>query len=274
MSNQKPRMTTQLLELATRVCERLAPQGLLRMDYERARHQVEANTPGNPAAYGYKVYSQCDEDGIIAYIFSLIGARNKTFVEIGCSDGLENNTHALLLRGWRGVWIDADKKKINSIERTIPSNSKLTVRCVKISEGNVCDVIQSSQSGLNTTEIDFFSLDIDGQDLHVTTAFLATFKPRVICMEYNAKFPPPLEISVSRNGDAWGGDDYQGASLCSFVKVLNESGYALVACSLSGVNAFFVNTREAATFPSFAPEQIYQPARYHLRHLRSGHRAS
>ena len=49
--------------------------------------------------YGFKVYSQCDEDGIIQEIFKRIGEESRTFVEFGVGDGLENNTVKLLLEG-------------------------------------------------------------------------------------------------------------------------------------------------------------------------------
>ena len=42
--------------------------------------------------FGFKVYSQNEEDGIINEIFQRIGTTNKTFVEIGVGNGLENNT--------------------------------------------------------------------------------------------------------------------------------------------------------------------------------------
>lgn len=48
--------------------------------------------------YGYKVYSQNDEDGIIEEIFERIGITNKTFIEFGLQDGLESNTHYLLFQ--------------------------------------------------------------------------------------------------------------------------------------------------------------------------------
>jgi hypothetical protein len=43
-------------------------------------------------AYGFKAYSQTDEDGIIQEIFRRIGVTTSTFIEIGVGDGLENNT--------------------------------------------------------------------------------------------------------------------------------------------------------------------------------------
>ena len=39
--------------------------------------------------FGYKVFSQNDEDGIINEIFNRIGTTNKFFVEFGVQDGLE-----------------------------------------------------------------------------------------------------------------------------------------------------------------------------------------
>src|ERR1041384_5411568 len=56
--------------------------------------------------YGFKVYSQNDEDGITQEIFSRIGTTSKTFVEFGVGNGLENNTLTLLLKGCNGRWIE------------------------------------------------------------------------------------------------------------------------------------------------------------------------
>ena len=52
-------------------------------------------TPGNPVCFGCRSYSQCDEeDGIIRECLARISGTahlSKTFLEIGCGDGLENN---------------------------------------------------------------------------------------------------------------------------------------------------------------------------------------
>ena len=80
--------------------------------------------------YGYKVYSQCDEDGIIQEIFNRIGTTNRKFVEFGVQNGLECNTHFLLHKGWEGVWIEANKKHFGNLckyfEKPI-QNNKLKV---------------------------------------------------------------------------------------------------------------------------------------------------
>lgn len=256
------------------VSERLQTQAALRSGYDRIKHEVQITTPNNPAAFGYKIYSQCDEDGIIDNIFSRIGEGRRLFMEIGCSDGLENNSHALLLKGWRGIWIDADSNKIRSIRHSLPSTAKLIVDHQLVTPENIGSILKSTLDHFNADTIDFLSLDIDSDDLDVMVALLQKTHPRVICAEYNAKFPPPMIVSVDKNCPGWAGDDYHGASLMCFTDALRDAGYRLVACTLSGVNAFFVRDVDADRFQRYTVQQLYQPARYYLRLLRSGHRPS
>ena len=247
-------------------------QSVLRREYDHIREEISLRTPNNPALFGYKVYSQFDEDGIIAYVFSKIGEGDRVFVEIGCSDGLENNTHALLLQGWRGVWIDADADKLRFIAKHVPASPKLVVKQAFVSAGNAGAIVSDALATLSAQAVDLLSVDIDGDDLNVLSSLLAVLKPRVICTEYNAKFPPPMKIAIKpRSGQSWAGDDYHGASLGSFIDVLHSRGYRLIACGVSGVNAFFVRDDDAGQFPAHTSEQLFQPARFHLRRLASGH---
>lgn len=64
----------------------------------------------------------------------------------------------------------------------------------------------------------------------------------MIVVEYNAKFPPPIHWTVRYDpACAWAGDDYQGASSQSFADLFGATGYRLVACNLTGVNAYFMS---------------------------------
>src|ERR1700761_1083021 len=65
--------------------------------------------------YGFKVYSQCDEDGIIQEIFRRIGTGNKRFVEFGVETGIECNSVKLLIEGWHGLWLDGSPDNIVKI---------------------------------------------------------------------------------------------------------------------------------------------------------------
>src|SRR5262245_10338826 len=46
--------------------------------------------------YGFKMYSQNDEDGILQEMFRRVGTANRTFIEFGVQNGFECNTAKLL----------------------------------------------------------------------------------------------------------------------------------------------------------------------------------
>ena len=102
--------------------------------------------------------------------------------------------------------------------------------------------------------------------------------PRVVIIEYNAKFPPPTQWVLDYNQHhVWDGSDYFGASLSSLVALADKRGYHLVCCSIAGVNAFFVRKDQIGNkFQApFTAENYYQPARYYLSQaFFSGHPVS
>ena len=64
---------------------------------------------------GFKVFSQTDEDGILLYIFSIIGTTNKRSVEICAGDGIECNTANLIINhGWNGLLLDGDEALVRT----------------------------------------------------------------------------------------------------------------------------------------------------------------
>ena len=226
--------------------------------------------------YGQKIYSQNEEDGIIREIFNRIGTSNKIFVEFGIGDGLENNTLALLLSAWKGLWIEGSSSSVNKIKakfKSVINNERLKVVEAFITKDNINEIISAN---IPDKEIDLLSVDIDGNDVHVFNE-ISVINPRVVVIEYNAKFPPPIMFSVDYNpAHMWKGDDYMGASLEYIEKNLDAKGYNLVGCDLSGSNAFFVR-EDLVTDKFLAPytaERHYQPARYYLVGGFVGHRAT
>jgi len=234
--------------------------------------------PGNPVAQGWKSYSQCDEDGIIRECLSRISGAaplSRTFVEVGCSNGLENNTHQLLLDGFRGVWVDGDEANVDAIRDALGSTSfdDLLVMRTFVTATNAAALARDMEGFLGAADIDLLSLDIDGNDTYVMDAMLSVLKPKLICVEYNAKFRPPTALTIAYDAThRWHGGDYFGASLQYWADQLRD--YRLVCCNLSGANAFFVRRDLAAGFPEYTVEQLYQPARYHLVEAASGHPAT
>lgn len=189
--------------------------------------------------YGFKVYSQSDEDGIIQEIFRRIGINNRTFVEFGVESGLENNTLKLLLEGWRGLWLEAGAKNVISIKKRfsdVIADKRLGVREAFITAENINDLIRDWGTG----EIDLLSIDIDGNDFYVWQA-ITVINPRVVVIECNWKFRPPLSIVQAYDPQSvWRGTDYMGASLEALTRLGARLGYSLVGTTVMGLNAFFV----------------------------------
>ncbi|HEY3918077.1 MAG TPA: hypothetical protein VGL83_09800 [Stellaceae bacterium] len=214
---------------------------------------------------GAKIYSQSDEDGIIDEIFRRIGTSSRRFLEIGVGDGLENNTLALLVQGWTGSWIDGSPQNAAKIcARFAPmlKDGRLRFLERRVTLATLDEVLRETGGA---DGLDLFSLDIDGNDYHIAAHMQLT--ARVIVLEYNARFAPPVDwIMAYDENHVWRGSDHFGASLVSYATLLRDKGYSLVGCNLSGTNAFFVRgdlVGELFLGP-FTAETHYEPARYWL----------
>ncbi len=246
-------------------------------ELDELRVQVATSVPGNPAVQGWSSYAQCDEDGIIRECLLRISRSvplSNTFVEIGCGNGLENNTHQLLLDGFRGGWLDGDPVNFKFIthwlEPALATSHRLSIRNTFIDAENMAAEVSAFVEFLGTPDLDLFSLDTDGNDILLVQESLKVCRPKLLCVEYNAKFRPPSRVAISYNPDhQWAGDDYFGGSLQSWVDGLN--GYTLVCCNLSGANAFFVRDDLLEGFDKYSVAQLYQPPRYWLAGRPGGH---
>jgi hypothetical protein len=240
----------------------------------RLRNAPRLADPRRLEHFGFRAYSQNDEDGIVAEIFARIGTTNRRFLEIGAGEGLENNTAYLLAGGWTGGWIEGGKKEGARIQSSFAEplhNGALRLANAFVTRENVNDLVASL--GLEG-EIDFLSLDIDGNDYHVFEALTAV-RPRAIALEYNAAFRPPMAFISPYNAERrWGGDYNYGASLVSLTELAGRRGYTLVGCNMTGVNAFFVREEFAGHFsgPHTAATFYNEPAYELTDAFRSGHR--
>lgn len=152
--------------------------------------------------------SQSNEDLIIAEIFHRIGETNRRFFEFGSGDGRQNNSIALLKRGWSGTWCEPHKRRyLSARERW--ADYPVLIRRRRITPEKVNVAVDEP--------LDFLSIDIDGNDYAVWEALVA--KPRVVCIELWT----PLDVMT---------------------KLANDKGYEFYCLSASGVNAFYVD-REA-----------------------------
>ena len=223
--------------------------------------------------YGFKTYSQNDEDGIIEEIFRRIGINNRRFVEFGVENGFQCNTAKLLIEGWRGLWIEANSKMVvqmNEHFRPFISDGRLKLLESLVTAENINSLfIKADLVG----EIDILSIDIDYNDYWVWKA-IEVIKPRVVVIEYNCSLRPPLSLVVPYEPTGiWKGGNYFGASLEALVRLGRAKGYRIVGCSFAGTNAFFVRDelcRDLFLEPATA-EEHYEPERYFMRLAPSGH---
>lgn len=210
----------------------------------------------------FRVFSQTGEDGIIDYIFSKIGTKNKTFVEFGVQDGKECNTANLSINfGWKGLLIEGDKAYATKAKRYY-AGRQVKVAEAFITKDNINLLI--SENDING-EIDLLSIDIDGNDYWVWKEINA-ISPRAVIIEYNSSFGHrPIAIKYSPNFErlrAHKSGLYYGASLSAMTKLGKSKGYVLVGCCSTGFNAFYVRKDAAKNkIKELTPEEAFYAER-------------
>jgi hypothetical protein len=216
-----------------------------------------------------RCYSQNGEDGILLYIFSLIGTTHKKVVEISAGDGIECNAANLIINhGWFGLLIDGNKKLIER-GRKFYSRCRDTAGCPPflkhawITKENINEIIREEDF---TGEIDLLSLDLDGVDYWLLQE-LSVVSPRVILVEYQNIWRAEKAVTVPYQPDFQFdadkfGKNYFGASLPAFVKLLKNKGYRYVGSQSLGFNAFFIKNGIGEDFlPEVPVEDIFKQAK-------------
>jgi len=213
---------------------------------------------------GFRVFSQNDEDGILLYIFSLIGTFNKRAVEICAGSGVTCNTANLIINhGWDALLFDGNETAIksgqdfyNRCKDTYIFPPKLIHAWIEME--NVNALIRNH--GFEG-EIDLLSLDVDGVDYWIWKA-ISCILPRVVVLEYQDIWGPEKSVTVPYKRDFKRFDthpDYCGASLQAFVKLGREKGYRLVGCNRYGFNAFFIRSSIGEEiFPEIPPHECFK----------------
>ncbi len=203
---------------------------------------LEDDRGGPVAMCGRKYFSQSDEDGITLEILRRIETQNGTCVEIGCGNGLENNSLILLAQGWKAVWIDG-------IQLAFDSNCNpeaLAHRQKFVTTENVVELVSDGLRQLDRDSFDYLSIDVDGNDGYIAQELLKSgYRPSVLVVETNNLLPPPIRFQQRYvPTHVWNGvTTNYGISLQSASDIFSEYGYRCIACNRqTGVNAFFVRS--------------------------------
>lgn len=212
---------------------------------------------------GFRVFSQFEEDGLLLFIFSVIGMDNKIFVEIGSDDGVNSNSANLFFNfGWYGLFIDGNPK---SIKRGINFFDKYphswfykpTFINAKVYKENVNDLIKNA--GFQG-EIGLLSIDIDGFDYWVWDA-LEIVQPKVVIIETHNEFGLE-DIVVPYDKDYFYPGKhpiYHGASPIAMTNLAKKKGYRLVGANELGFNFIFIKNGLADNeIPEVTVESLLQ----------------
>jgi hypothetical protein len=196
----------------------------------------------------FRAFSQNGEDGILLFVFGLIGMGQRRCVEICAGDGIQCNTANLIVNhGWHGLLFDGNEQLVqkgrafySKLGDTFCYPPKLVHTW--ITREHVNQIVE--ENGFEGP-VDLLSLDLDGVDYWIWEA-LDVIRPRVVIAEIQCIWGSDRAVTVpyahdfrSRFIDQFG--VYCGASLPAFVKLARKKGFRLVGVQRLGFNAVFVD---------------------------------
>lgn len=180
--------------------------------------------------FGYSLYSQFGEDGILQHIIKELPLTNKECCEFGMSGIINSNTYNLVeYYNWRGVFIESNKENLSHITCGLVLN-----RVVEVEGKNSLDSILS-ETNLDK-RFDILSIDVDGNDYHIWKS-LKEYEPTIVIIEFNPFIEPTKE-------HIYDGTIFS-SSFKSMVQLAEQKGYSLLC--MSGNLIFGRNDRLVGT---------------------------
>ncbi len=97
---------------------------------------------------GFRVYSENDEDGILLYIFSVIGMGDRRLVDIGAGIAGSNTANLIINHGWTGLLIEGASSQVESLKKFYEEcsdvrNYQPTIIQAWITKNNIDDLLIS-----------------------------------------------------------------------------------------------------------------------------------
>lgn len=210
---------------------------------------------------GFKLYSQFEEDGLLLYLFSLIGMTKKTFIEFGSDDGVNSNSANLYYNhDFTGLFMDGNEKALSRGQfffnkHTNSTNIQPIFKQAMIKVDNINELIKSA--GIEG-EIGLLSIDIDGNDYWIWKA-MDVVSPQVVIIETHNEFGLN-DIIVPYDPDYFypgKHPTYHGASPIAMTKLAKKKGYRLVGSNELGFNFIYLrNDLLVDTIPEVSVESL------------------
>lgn len=215
---------------------------------------------------GFRVYSEFEEDGMILYVLTMIGFKNRKVVEMCCGTGHEcMATNLVLNHGFDGYLFDGNITNVKLAKDFFKSKKDCllytpVLRKAWITTDNVNNLLEDAGCA---GEVDLFSLDIDGNDYWIWRAITA-IKPRLLVCETHNVIPSDCSLTIEYRSDfecpsrLGPEQDYRGSSLLAMVRLCKEKGYRLIGGHRCGFNVFFLREDEGTDFfPEISVEEVH-----------------
>lgn len=193
-------------------------------------------------------------EGLIAgYLDRCLGDAPRMAVDIAAADGKSgSNTYALYKAGWQGLAVEAAPAVFTRLGLNYRELPSVTLYRGWVTPENVVVLLQAAGIPPN---FGFLSLDIDGYDHDVLDALLTVYRPRLVCVEINERFPPPMLFNTPYSPNyAYNGDGCSGQSLSMLDRLRAQHDYALIG--LDYINAFLVPIE--CGLPTIVPTEAYR----------------
>ena len=218
---------------------------LIKLSKGLAAYQSRNINLCDPHSWEFSGFSQNGEDGIIDVLRGKLSVQDKYFIEIGCADGIDNNSSWLLFtQCYNGIMIDGDTNLVQRAKRMVSSTSiGLTLLNIFVTVGSISNIKKQSISLCP----DLFSLDIDGNDYFIAEEiFNQGFRPKIFVVEYNSAFGPDSSITIQPDDKFYylskhNSGLYYGVSVSAWKKFFLKYGYKFISVDSKGVNAIFVD---------------------------------
>lgn len=203
--------------------------------------------------YGFSVWSQTDEDGILSFLVSRLDLVKPKCLEIGAGNFLESNFRFLAEIMNASVFAVDARQDLSSRVRKEPFAWLAPVVPYEtwVTPANIQEIV--SRAAKDIGEIDLLSIDLDGNDYWVLEKMnLEGIK--LVMVEVNPLFGGSDPVSVPRDDEfnrfaAHHSGLYWGSSIAASIYLLESRGFRLVGRNSKGFNAFFVKAEIVAQDP-------------------------
>lgn len=181
------------------------------------------------------------EHSILAETMKKLDIGDGYLVDIGAADGIRQSSTVGFLSGsnWRGTLFEYNPESFSRLAFLYNDSQRVNLAKVKVTPVNLAPLFE----GIGIPErFEYLNIDIDSYDLSILRELIDSgYRPSIISMEVNEKFPPNIYFEVLFSEDhSWNGDHFFGCSLTAAYENLQPRGYELVVMEYN--NAIFIDS--------------------------------